>query len=773
MEYFADLFEANSDGIVPIFSADTFELVAVVDASVVDKTIAFDIPLEALGGDDGFINTGMVTGQNGPSDWAPDDGHGTIQPFTDVPWLSEEPASGTVAIGGSQVVTLHLGSPNLAPGEYHGLVVFVTNAPKQTQVPVEVTFTVTLPPSFGAATGTVTDAHRGDPLAGVAVSVATSFEGNPLELTATTSGDGSYTVTGPAGTWPATYTLDGYVTGHESVTIVAGVTTPGADTALHRDQAHASVDVEHFVFVLTPDRTGTGTTSLGNAGGHEDLTFSIGEVNLDAGSAAVAAATTHRVAPSGAAANARSTKGIFAGTALAVPPAIRADGDVLASWNAGMSLPWGVGYTGDVFLSDPIDLITAHFDTGGTRLGDFPNPTNGEWGGDMAFDAGRGLIWQVNVGGDNGLYGIDPSDGSVSQVITGDPWSGTSQRGVAYDRAADVFYVGGWNEGIVYRVAGPSHATPGETLSQCAPADPNISGLAWNGSFGLLWEQTNSETDSIFLIDPATCETVRAVAHPDGGGFNGAGIELDVVGNLWTVGQNSGNAYLIESGLPTFSDVPWLTVSPSDGTVAVDGDAPLTVTVDSTGLASGVYHAIVVIQTNDPDHSNIQVPVTLVVPAYQQGINAGGGAYVDPAQGDLYGADRAYASGGFGYVGTSSTRSTNAGIAGTTRDPLYQTNRAGMSAYRFTVPNGTYRVDLSFAELQVAKTGGRVFSVGLEGSTVLSNFDVFATAGKLAAVDRSFTVEVTDGVLDISFLAQRGDKPIVNAILVTEMPPGS
>jgi len=67
-----------------------------------------------------------------------------------------------------------------------------------------------------------------------------------------------------------------------------------------------------------------------------------------------------------------------------------------------------------------------------------------------------------------------------------------------------------------------------------------------------------------------------------------------------------------------------------------------------------------------------------------------------------------------------------------------------------------------------------VFSVGLEGSGVLSNFDVVAAAGgRYIAVDRSFTVEVADGVLDISFASQRGDKPIINAILVTEMPPGS
>ena len=223
-----------------------------------------------------------------------------------------------------------------------------------------------------------------------------------------------------------------------------------------------------------------------------------------------------------------------------------------------MTLPWGVAYSGDVWLGDPIDLIDAHFTAAGERLGEFGLDGLADWGADMAFDRGRNLIWQVNVGGDNGIYGLDPSDGSVVQVITGSPWSDSSQRGLAYDPVADVFYIGGWDQGIVYRVAGPSHPTPGETLSQCSPPDPNISGLAWNGPFGMLWEATNSDTDTIWLIDPVTCDATRGIPHPDGGGFGGAGIELDAVGNIWTVGQNSLDAYLVESGLPAFVDVPWL-----------------------------------------------------------------------------------------------------------------------------------------------------------------------------------------------------------------------
>ncbi len=773
MEYFADLFEANGpDPFVPIWNAQTFDLVAIVPATVTGHTILFDIPLPAIGGDDGFINTAMVVGQLGPSDWAPDIGHGTIQPFSDVPWLSETPDAGDVAVGANQVVAVHLNGTGLTPGSYHALVVFVTNAPKQQQVPIDVTLNVTLPPEFGRVGGTVTDAHLGTPLGDVSVVIHSTWHGSPLDLSATTGSDGTWSLTGPEGTWSTDFTLPGYVPVSHGVTIVRGVSTGGVDAALHRIQPHAAVNGGPFTFILTPNRTGHATVTLSNPGGHQDLTFKIGEVDLDGGSGSVAAASVARHLPAGKNAGARTTRGLFGASTLSVPPSIRGDGDVLSSFNAGMTLPWGVGYDSTVWLSDPIDVIDVDFATSGARLSQFATPWAGQWPADMAFDRARHLIWQVNVGGDNGIYGISPADGSVVTHLTGSPWSSTSQRGLAYDAGNDVFYIGGWNEGIVYRVAGPSWPTPGATLSQCNPPDPNISGLAFNGSFQLLWEATNSDTDTIYLIDPLTCETVRALPHPDGGGFGGAGIETDVVGNLWTVGQNSGNAYLVESGLPNFSDVPWLSVAPTDGTIVPNASRAIDVAVNTAGLAPGVYHAIVVIQTNDPDHANIQVPVVLVVPAYQQGINAGGPAYTN-ANGDAFSADHVYTPGGFGSLGASATKSTTSAISGTIEDKLYQDLRTGMTGYRFDLPNGHYRVDLDFAEIALAKAGARLFSVSIEGTTVVSNLDVFALVGKNAALDRSFEVDVSDGHLDIGFTPQRGDKPIINAILVTQLPPGA
>jgi subtilisin family serine protease len=748
MEYFADLFEANSDGIVPLWSADTFELVAVLPATVVDHTIAFDIPLEALGGDDGFINTAMVVGQLGPSDWAPDAGHGTIQPFTDVSWLSETPESGTVDIGGEQVVTLHLGSANLAPGEYHALVVFVTNAPKQTQLAVPVTFTVTLPADFGAISGTVTNAHTGDPLGGVAVVVHTTFHGSPLDLTATTADDGTYSVTGPAGTWSATYSLDGYVTDTHDVTIVAGVTTPGVDVELHRDQPHATLDGGPFTFVLTPGRTGTATVTLANPGGHEDLHFTVREVNQGA----IIEGAPAAVRPSGAAPLATTNSHVrpTGYTPTRVAPRVSGDPSLVLM----DVLPWDSSAIQDTLTANGV-----LFDVGGS-----------EEIASLDFSGYHAIY----VGNDQPQTFYDAYEANVDKFAAfvsggGFLWFGSAAFGFQDGNLDGVALPGGLT------IHGPQYEDQNTVV---APAHPLMTGVPdpFSGS---------SASHVTFADLPDGATTIAAASSNAAPtlveyGF-GAG-RIVAVGQPVEFGVANGQdtGLILQNGVPyaesfePFSDVPWLSETPTEGTIAPDGSMAIDITVDTTGLAPGVYHARVVVKTDDPDHSSFPVPVTLVVPAYQQGINAGGGSYVDPAQGDLYGADRSFSAGGFGYVGSSATRSTTAGIAGTTRDPLYQDLRSGMTAYRFSVPNGTYKVDLSFAELQLTKTGARVFSVGLEGSSVLSNFDVFAAAGgRYIAVDRSFTVEVTDGVLDISFAAQRGDKPIINAILVTEMPPGS
>ncbi len=141
-------------------------------------------------------------------------------------------------------------------------------------------------------------------------------------------------------------------------------------------------------------------------------------------------------------------------------------------------------------------------------------------------------------------------------------------------------------------------------------------------------------------------------------------------------------------------------------------------------------------------------------------INSGGATFTD-GQGRVWSADTSYSGG--------STYSITADIANTTDDPLYQTVRFGNFSYNVGVPNGSYRVTLKFAEVYWTSQGQRVFNVAIEGTTVLSNFDILTQTTPKTALDRSFTTSVTDGVLNIVFTS------VVNNAMVSavEIVPGT
>ena len=80
--------------------------------------------------------------------------------------------------------------------------------------------------------------------------------------------------------------------------------------------------------------------------------------------------------------------------------------------------------------------------------------------------------------------------------------------------------------------------------------------------------------------------------------------------------------YLVYSG---GGDCPWLSVSPTSGSVQPGNSATITVTIDTTGLAEGDYSAEIVIASNDPDENPLTVPVTLHVGEWDPGIYDGDG----------------------------------------------------------------------------------------------------------------------------------------------------
>ena len=143
-----------------------------------------------------------------------------------------------------------------------------------------------------------------------------------------------------------------------------------------------------------------------------------------------------------------------------------------------------------------------------------------------------------------------------------------SPEAIAYRADDDSFYIGGGWEGIIYHVAGLSDEQPGRILSQCASPHYGIAGLAWSPR-GVLWQTSNGDPEPIYGLNPDTCAIVQTMPDPDPMGYTGAGVELDEGGNLWIVSQNPwggpSTARLVETPVPTYSDVPWLSEAPAAG----------------------------------------------------------------------------------------------------------------------------------------------------------------------------------------------------------------
>jgi hypothetical protein len=90
--------------------------------------------------------------------------------------------------------------------------------------------------------------------------------------------------------------------------------------------------------------------------------------------------------------------------------------------------------------------------------------------------------------------------------------------------------------------------------------------------------------------------------------------------------------------------------------------------------------------------------------------------------------------------------------------------------YQATVPNGSYIVNLKFADGVETAAGQRVFSIAINGKTVAPRFDIVGlSGGTYQPFDKAFPVTVTNGRIQVSF-GSIVFNPKVNAI---EILPGT
>ena len=179
--------------------------------------------------------------------------------------------------------------------------------------------------------------------------------------------------------------------------------------------------------------------------------------------------------------------------------------------------------------------------------------------------------------------------------------------------------------------------------------------------------------------------------------------------------------------------------------------------------AGGPY---VVTATSGGISGTASVTITAITSTAKYQINTGSSSTVSP-----FAADQ-YSSGGTQRSVTNAI--TVSGITNPAPTAVYQSERYGNSTYTF--PNLTvgsqYKVRLHFAELYQTATGKRVFNVAINGTTVLSNFDIYATAGgNYKAVLKEFTATAnSSGQIVITFTTVTDNATIEGIEIWTSTP---
>jgi beta-galactosidase len=174
--------------------------------------------------------------------------------------------------------------------------------------------------------------------------------------------------------------------------------------------------------------------------------------------------------------------------------------------------------------------------------------------------------------------------------------------------------------------------------------------------------------------------------------------------------------------------------------------------------------------------------------SFEIAINCGSNAfYEDPKSRIIWGPDKEYTPGGWGFVKGEPYRNDpnrighQTSIGGTYNDPLYQTFRMGMGSYKFDLPMGVYEVELHFADIDLnkehvlydmadikeRKTVTREFNVLVNGKMILPCFNPARVAGSFHAITKRITIEVLgDEGLAIDFVDLVGNQAVISGIKI-------
>ncbi len=396
---------------------------------------------------------------------------------------------------------------------------------------------------------------------------------------------------------------------------------------------------------------------------------------------------------------------------------------------------------GGVAAAIPGTVMAENYDTGGQGIG-------------------------YNVTSTNGSANSYRSDGvdleAASSPATGNDL-GWSAAGQWFKYTVNVATAGTYT--VSFLVAAPAAVTDAFHLS-------NASGTNLSGSVAVPntggWQTWTTVTATVTL--PAGTQTLTL--NEDNGGWNIDSMAFASGSGSGCTTVPSAPTGLAASGTSsTGTTLTWTGTAPancsiSSYTVLKNGASIGTVTGTSfavSGLTASTTYSFTVEATDSKGTSPASSVLTVSTSASGGGtdildIDAGGAASGN------YVADTDF-SGGTTSASTATINTSK--VATPAPATVYQSQRFGNFTY--TIPGFTsgtaYTVRLHFAETYWTAAGDREFNVLINGTQVLTNFDMFATAGgeNIAVVEQFSAVANSSGQIVIQFVTVK-DNAAVNGI---------
>ena len=289
------------------------------------------------------------------------------------------------------------------------------------------------------------------------------------------------------------------------------------------------------------------------------------------------------------------------------------------------------------------------------------------------------------------------------------------------------------------------------------------------GKTSVAWDGTSATTRLHDWLDPGdTGATTLPGINPGGGSEPNVTVNPTSLSGTAPVGVsttvpfaigNTGTADLTwsiaeaPSTCSSPSDVPWLSVNSTSGTTAPSATSNLIVTMNAASLAAGVHTADLCVNSNDPDQSQVSVPVSFTVTAvddtiFANGFDGSGNPFEQPLQDPSFEQTTADAGSNPFWAG-SDTNDPNGGT------PFYS------DGFGIPIYDGTFEVWFGGWNANVAET--QIFSqtvtIASGGSRYLNYWRLIDVAAEGTAV-LSITIDGTE-VSNVDVDAQGTDADFV------------